>query len=114
MKPFWLLVATLLLLVAGCGYRPTGSYTQALLGEKVAVEFAIPLGEGEASTAIIDAINEAVATRLGKRLAPADEADSLLKITQADFAITDLQKDERFYRPLPYHGHPDCQSDQRE
>jgi hypothetical protein len=89
-----------LLILAGCGYRPSSHYTRHTLGNSIYTEINIPIEDPESSILIIDAINEAVVSKFKARLASKEEADTHLLINSATFATAGLQKDERGYTVL--------------
>lgn len=89
-----------LLIIGGCGYRPSSHYTRHTLGNSIYTEINIPIEDPESSILIIDAINEAVVSKFKARLASKEEADTHLLIKSATFATAGLQKDERGYTVL--------------
>jgi len=91
---------TALLILSGCGYRPSSHYTRHTLGNSIYTEINIPLEDPESSILIIDAINEAVVSKFKAHLASKQEADTHLLIKSATFATAGLQKDERGYTVL--------------
>lgn len=91
---------TALLMLTGCGYRPSSHYTKHTLGNSIYTEINIPIEDPESSILIIDAINEAVVSKFKSRLASKQEADTYLLIKSASFATSGLQKDERGFTVL--------------
>jgi len=89
-----------LLLLAGCGYRPSSHYTRHALGHNIYTEINIPIEDPESSILIIDAINEAVVSKFKAHLTSKEEADTQLLIKSATFATAGLQKDEKGYTIL--------------
>lgn len=91
---------TVLLILSGCGYRPSSHYTKHTLGNSIYTEINIPIEDPESSVLIIDAINEAVVSKFKSSLASKQKADTHLLIKSAKFATSGLQKDERGYTVL--------------
>ena len=92
---------TALLILSGCGYRPSSHYTKYTLGNSIYTEINIPLEDPESSILVIDAINEAVVSKFKAHLASKQEADTHLVIKDANFDDpVGLQKDDRGYTVL--------------
>ena len=88
-KSLWLAV---LMIFAGCGYKPASHYTQKFLGQKIYTHVSVYLRDPENAVLIKDAVNEAILKRLGGHLVARNEAQ-----TKMDVAITSVQ-----FIPLEY------------
>ncbi|MCV6609067.1 MAG: LPS assembly lipoprotein LptE [Campylobacterales bacterium] len=84
----------LVLLLAGCGYRPASHYTKNKLGDKIYAEVSIPIRSPEYAIAITDAVREAIVGRFKADIAEdKNSATSVLKITSATHSVSGLQTD---------------------
>lgn len=95
MRRFWLLLA--LLMIAGCGYKPSSHHARALLGTRISTEVRISLQDPQNSVLIKDAINKAVITRFRASLAPRAEAQSHLVISIKELKFSPLQYNQNGY-----------------
>ncbi len=56
-------IAIMLLVITGCGYKPSSYYTKQILGDKIYAEVYIDINDPENSILIKDAVNEAIISR---------------------------------------------------
>ncbi len=71
----------ILFFLVGCGYRPSSTYTQKMLGKKIFVDVKISRKDPKNSVLIKDAVNEAVITRLGGKISSKKDSNSRLYIS---------------------------------
>ena len=83
-----------LLLCIGCGYKPASYYAGRAIGEKIFTDVIIPITDPQSGPALIDAINEAIVAKFGKKLSSRDDADTTLIIKNGHYSFDSLQKDE--------------------
>ncbi|WP_281950341.1 LPS assembly lipoprotein LptE [Nitrosophilus kaiyonis] len=94
--PFFFLILTILML-SGCGYKPTSIYAKKVLGQKIYTDVKVYLRDPENAVLIKDAINEAVISRFKGSLAPKRYADSEIYISLKSVSFTPLQYDKNGY-----------------
>lgn len=96
------LTGAILLLLAGCGYKPVAQYAKEVLGERIYVDIAINLRDPENSVLIKDALSQAIMTRLHGKLASKESADSTLRVILNSANFTSLADNKEgfttFYR----------------
>ncbi|GAD18188.1 Probable lipoprotein Cj1090c [Helicobacter fennelliae] len=76
----YLCVCLVMLCFAGCGYVPSSTYTQRLLGNQVFVKLNINLANPENSVELKDLVNKIVISRFQTRLSNQENADSIITI----------------------------------
>jgi hypothetical protein len=84
---------TLFFLLAACGYKPADRYAQNLIGETVFADVQISLSDPAAGPILIDAVNEALVTKLNRRLVDRESADAIIHIKNGRYAIYSLETD---------------------
>jgi hypothetical protein len=92
MKTF--IIASCLCLLIGCGYKSAAYYTRSALGDSVFADVQVNRGDPQSAPVLINALNEAIASRFGKRLASRGEADTIIEIVDGVYDVAALQKDE--------------------
>jgi len=70
----------MLILISGCGYKPTAYYAKQALGSKIYAEVTISRQDPRNSVIIKDAVNEAVVSRFSAKLVSKEDADTILKV----------------------------------
>lgn len=75
---FWGLLSVVVLV--GCGYKPTAYYAKQALGNQIYAEVTISRQDPKNSVVIKDAVNEAIVGRFGAKLVSKEKADSILKV----------------------------------
>lgn len=78
-------IICILLLLSGCGYKPTSVISKNIIAEKVYVNVAMSMRDPKNSAALKDAINEAVVSRFKGRLVSKENAQTLLYIKIKSF-----------------------------
>ncbi len=74
-------IALILLVMIGCGYKPSSYYTKKILGDKIYAEVYIDINDPENSVLIKDAINEAIISKFNSKIVDKkDLANSLFYI----------------------------------
>lgn len=91
------LTVLLVLLVLGCGYKPSSYYADKVLGENIHVDVSISRKDPKNSVLVKDAINEAVVGRFGGKLASKENADSNLLINIESVTFTPTVYDRNGY-----------------
>ncbi|CAA6812061.1 MAG: Probable lipoprotein Cj1090c [uncultured Sulfurovum sp.] len=87
----------LLILLTGCGYKPSAHYAKQLIGEKVYVYADISLADPENAVLTKDALNLALRTRFGADIVSEEEADSSIKMAYKKVKFVPLQYDRNGY-----------------
>ncbi len=87
----------IILMLAGCGYKPTSIYAKKVLGQKVYTDVKVYLRDPENAVLIKDAINEAVISRFKGSLSPRKYADSEIIISLKGVSFRPLQYDKNGY-----------------
>lgn len=96
MKKIPLLLLVFILFTA-CGYRPSTSYAQKLIGQNVYTEVDVSLSDPENAVLIKDALNMALQTRLKRKVAKEKNADSTILVTYKNIRFIPLQYDKNGY-----------------
>ena len=92
-----LILLVSLLIISGCGYKPTSVYAKKVLGQKIYTDVKVYLRDPENAVLIKDAINEAVISRFKGSLAPKKYADSKILISLKSVSFNPLQYDKNGY-----------------
>ncbi len=92
-----LLIISLIVLIAGCGYLPASKQARKVVGEKLFVEVDVPLQDPENSVLIKDATRKAVVTRFHSSLVPQSEAKTTLWVSLSSIVFSPLQYDSNGY-----------------
>ena len=96
MKKSYLLLLALIVFTA-CGYKPSAHYAGKLIGEKVYTEVDVSLSDPENAVLTKDALNIALQTRLKRRVAKENNADSSIFVFYKDIRFIPLQYDRNGY-----------------
>lgn len=96
MKHFFLGIGACLLLL-GCGYKPAAYYAKSALGTKIYAEVTISRKDPQNSVQIKDSVNEAIVSRLGGKLVPKEEAETLLHVSIGSITFTPTIYDQNGY-----------------
>jgi len=91
------MIALSVIVLSGCGYKPTTLYTQHVLTDKIFTEVEIYLRDPENAVLVKDAMNEAIVSRFGARIAKREDATTQLKIAFKTVAFTPIQYDANGY-----------------
>ena len=85
----------IILVLVGCGYKPSSQYTRDILGNSIYADVSISREDPKNSVLIKDAVNEAIITRLGSKLSPKEMAYTKLfvKIDSVSFSPILYDKD---------------------
>lgn len=89
--------ALALLLLSGCGYKPTSFYSKQVLGNLIYAEVETSLKDPENTVLIRDAINEAIVDRFKSKIVPEDKADTKLFIKLNKVSFQPIQYDKNGY-----------------
>ncbi|MDR1911298.1 MAG: LPS assembly lipoprotein LptE [Helicobacteraceae bacterium] len=81
------------LILSGCGYKPAAHYIKETLGDKVFADVAINRADPQSAPILINALNEAIVSRFGKRLVSREEADTTIEVVDYRYNVTAIQKD---------------------
>ncbi|MDR2152415.1 MAG: hypothetical protein LBO72_06310 [Helicobacteraceae bacterium] len=77
----------------GCGYKSASHYTREALGDNVFADIRVNRDDPQSAPILIDALNEAIVSRFGKRLVSRSEADTTIEIIDGSYSLSALQKD---------------------
>ncbi len=92
-----LLPLLLMVLLAGCGYRPSSQYARSVVGEKVSTQVLISMQDPENTVLIKDALNRAVVERFRASLVDRAYSDTHLKIAITSIKFSPLQYNQEGY-----------------
>lgn len=84
-KLFLSFTICILLLLSGCGYKPTSVVSKNIVTKKVYVNVAMSMRDPKNSAALKDAVNEAVVSRFKGRLVSKENAQTLLYVKIKSF-----------------------------
>lgn len=87
------LLAVLVFLFAGCGYRSVSTMTQDLIGENVFIEVVVSKMDPQNTVIMKDSIREAAIKRLNKELSDKQNADTIIIANIGSIAFTGLSSD---------------------
>lgn len=87
----------LMLVMVGCGYKPSVKYVKKVLGNKIYAEVTISRRDPKNAVYIQDAINEAIVTRFGGRIASKESADTHIKAFMKDLSFASIAYNENGY-----------------
>jgi len=100
-KVFLMLFAfhlSLVVILTGCGYKPSSSYAKKKIQGNVYVHVVIDLEEPKNSVLVKDALNEIVVGQFNNKLVSKRSlADTVLTVKLASVGTQELQKDEDGY-----------------
>ena len=84
-------------LLAGCGYKPATTYTKKVLSGKIYTDIKIYLRDPENAVLVKDALNEAIVSRFGARVASKKEATTILHVRFGRVSFHPIQYDKNGY-----------------
>lgn len=76
---FWVFIGFIMVFL-GCGYMPSATYAQRILGDQIYVKVNINMPNPENSVEFKDSLNKAIISRLQARLGNQEEADSIITV----------------------------------
>ena len=97
MKHFFFGILLCLVILSGCGYKPTAHYAREVLGQKIYAEVTISRKDPRNSVIIKDAVNEAIVSRFGAKIVSKEEADTVLKIAIGSVGFSPTVYDQYGY-----------------
>ncbi len=86
-----------LLVFAGCGYKPMTSYTKRVFTDKIYTEVEVYLRDPENAVLVKDAMNEAIVSRFGAKIAKKEDATTRLWIRFKSVSFSPIQYDANGY-----------------
>lgn len=92
-----LALSAALVLLAGCGYRPTSHAAQPVVQERVSTQVIISMQDPDNTVLIKDALNEAVVTRFRTSLVDRAHAQTHLRIALRDTEFIPIRYDTNGY-----------------
>ncbi len=95
MKRF--IYTTILILLVGCGYKPTAVYTKNVLGDRIYAYVETSLQDPENSVLIKDAINEAIINKFHSKLSSKESATARLRIKLDRVRFVPIDYDKNGY-----------------
>ena len=90
------LVAALVLLV-GCGYKPSAHYIRNVFDETVYVDVIVSPAEPENAVYVKDALHRMVITRFGGRVVPKAQAESIITASYDGTSFSPVSYDSNGY-----------------
>ena len=93
-KYFYLVSMALLLLVSGCGYKPSAKYSREVTGEKISTSVVISAQDPENTVVIKDAVDSAIIQIFHASLVDRAYADTHLKFQISAPSYTPIEYDE--------------------
>jgi hypothetical protein len=95
MKYFFIVMT--LLILTGCGYRPSAQAAQTMIGERVFTQVDVSLSDPENAVLTKDALNIALQTRLKRIVSKQKSADSSIFVRYKDLRFIPLQYNRNGY-----------------
>ena len=94
----WVMPLSLLAFVsAGCGYRPATTYARKVFTDRIYTDVEVYLRDPENAVLVKDALNEAIVSRFGARIADKKKATTILHVKFGNVAFTPIQYDVNGY-----------------
>lgn len=93
----FLLWATLLFLMIGCGYSPASHYARNIVGESVSTEVVISMEDPQNTVIIKDAVDTAMITKFRTALVSKSNSQTHLKFTILSVGFSPLRYDANGY-----------------
>ncbi|MCF6201170.1 MAG: LPS assembly lipoprotein LptE, partial [Hydrogenimonas sp.] len=87
----------LILFSVGCGYKPMTAYTKKLFTDKIYTEVEVYLRDPENAVLVKDAMNEAIVSRFGAKIAKKEDATTHLWIRFKSVRFSPIQYDANGY-----------------
>ncbi len=91
------LLAISLLLLIGCGYKPSAHYVKSVFEDSVFVDVQVDSEEPENAVYVKDALRRMVITRFKGKLVPKDQADSIIEASYDGTDFVPVSYDENGY-----------------
>ncbi len=86
-----------ILLLSGCGYKPSSYYAKQVLGDKIYAQVSISRVDPKNSVIIKDAINEAILTRFVGKLTTKELAESSFLVSFGSVSFSPILYDANGY-----------------
>lgn len=86
-----------LLLLTGCGYRPSSHYAKNVLGERVYVEVIVSPSDPENAVIVKDALLQALISRFRVKLRRQSKSDTYMRVQMGALGFTPIEYDENGY-----------------
>jgi hypothetical protein len=86
-----------MIMLSGCGYKPTSHYAREMLGQKIYAEVIISRKDPRNSVLIKDAVNEAIVSRFGAKIVSKEEADTVLNVSIGSVTFSPTVYDQYGY-----------------
>ncbi len=83
--------------IAGCGYKPMTTYTKNVLTDKIYCDVDVYLRDPENAVLVKDALNEAIVSRFGARIAKKENATTHMKVAFKSVSFSPIQYDDNGY-----------------
>lgn len=93
----FLLLVTLLFLMAGCGYSPASRYAKNIVGESVSTEVVISMEDPQNTVIIKDAVDTAIITKFRTALVSKSSSKTHLKFRIISAMFSPLRYDTNGY-----------------
>jgi len=91
-------LSLMLLVITGCGYKPSSYYTKKILGDKIYTEVYIDINDPENSVLIKDAVNEAIVSKFRSKLVDKkDLANTIFYVKFKSKSFTPIAYDKDGY-----------------
>ncbi len=91
------LLAISLLVLIGCGYKPSAHYVKSVFEDSVYVDVKVDTAEPENAVYVKDALHRMVVTRFKGKLVPKDQADSIIEASYDGTNFVPISYDENGY-----------------
>ncbi|CZE47580.1 LPS assembly lipoprotein LptE [Campylobacter geochelonis] len=92
-----ILAIVFVIFVVGCGYRPVARVADSILADSVFVDVVMSKTDPQNTVAIKDAVREGIVSRLHRRLAPKQSAQSYIIASIKSLSFTALTYDQYGY-----------------
>ncbi|WP_457595882.1 LPS assembly lipoprotein LptE [Hydrogenimonas sp.] len=83
--------------LAGCGYKPTTVYTKRVLSDRIYTDVEVYLRDPENAVLVKDALNEAIVSRFGAKIADKKSATTILRVKFNRVSFRPIQYDVNGY-----------------
>ncbi|HHD80828.1 MAG TPA: hypothetical protein ENK99_04400 [Campylobacterales bacterium] len=87
----------LIIIILGCGYKPSSHFTPKTIGEKVYTEVDISLSDPQNAVLLKDALYKALCSRIKSRVTSKKQANSIIKVKYQSLKFIPLQYDKNGY-----------------
>jgi hypothetical protein len=96
-RGFWLVTMVALLMVGGCGYKPSTHYIQKIFSGSVYADVIVSRAEPENAVYVKDALHQMIIARFGGKIAPKSQAQNVITASYNGTTFTPISYDANGY-----------------